>query len=240
MNLRDIIPAQIVGEAERSFVVGMTGSGKTTLVYQLLRFRRQVLAFDPKIGFRPDKWRGWKFVRTVKQLERAANQPQKFPKIVYQPNEHEMFDPACHNAFFELVYKRENCTCYVDEMILCTFNNDLPFYYKACLTQGRAKNIEMINGTQRPMNIPQWTLSEAEHFYVFRLQLPQDREKIGGLISLGRQGDEIIKSLPKRRFLYYSLEMYDTLPLGLSTKPIGLKLNLPEAQTNVAQSKETK
>ena len=67
------------------------------------------------------------------------------------------------------------------------------------MVRGRELGVEVWNGTQRPKDIPQIALSESEHFYTFRLNLPQDRERIEAVTAIPR---EDIAALQKMLFYY--------------------------------------
>lgn len=75
----------------------------------------------------------------------------------------------------------------------------MPDFYHGCLTQGRELNIETWSATQRPMNIPQVIMSEAEDAYVFPLKMPQDKQKVSAMCAI--HADQIA-ALRKRQFLY--------------------------------------
>lgn len=218
-----------LGDAQRLFIAGMTGCGKTTLARELLRGRKHVVVYDWKGNIH---WPGYRRYTTLKECVRAGN-AGKITKIIYAPNKAELRDPEMHEAFFRWVYERGNCTLYIDEVSSVTTNNDIPDGYKDCLVRGREQGVETVSSSQRPTGIPQWILSEAERFYVFRLQMAQDREKIAETISLvndekmtpmarRREGDARLKKLPKRYFYFYVLG--DDAPAG------PLKVTLPEAK----------
>jgi hypothetical protein len=59
--------------------------------------------------------------------------------------------------------------------------------------------VEVWSATQRPANIPLVAISEAEHVYCFRLQLPQDRSRIEEITGIMV---ETIQGLKKRAFVY--------------------------------------
>lgn len=201
--------------SDRAFLAGQTGSGKTVLAHFLCMYRRNVVVCDPK---RRIDWKGYRLVTSLKEI--TSLDPVKERRIIYRPS----FDVLKYwgrgddevERFFEFIYRRGNTTLYVDEAYLVTRGEDMPDYYHACLTQGRELGIETWTATQRPMNIPQVIMSEAEHAYIFRLKMPQDRRKVESMCAVQ---EERIAALKKREFLY-APQSGDTMgPLTLKLSP---------------------
>lgn len=191
--------------ADRAVMVGMTGSGKTTLAYQLLRVRPYVVVFDAKGLIH---WPGFFRYTEFNQLTQS-----KFPRLIYAPNHKEITDTAIHEKFFSWIYHRENTTVYVDEVYAITNKNELPHYYHAILTRGRELNISTFSSTQRPKMIPQVILSESEHYYIFRLLLPQDRQKMREILPISEVQQMRLK---KHCFMYGNAEGTIVGPLKLA------------------------
>jgi len=89
------------------------------------------------------------------------------------------------------------------------------------LQQGREHGVESWNATQRPVNVPNVVMSEAEHVYTFRMKMESDREKVARMCQL--EPDLMAKlpdgrPLPKHVF-YYAAQDADA-PQG----PLRLKL----------------
>lgn len=185
--MRDITPAR----SDRAFLVGMTGSGKTTLARQLLTSRLYVVALDYK---RLLKWPDFRLCTSLKQLVDARE-----PKLLYRPSIHDFASAENSALLWEWLYKRGNTTVYVDETAITIDVHNLPLYYRACLMQGREHGIEVWSSTQRPLDIPSVIGSESEHVYAFRLRLPQDRKRVEDLTGISSRA---IGDLTKRRFLY--------------------------------------
>ena len=216
MRLSELAPAF----TDRALFVGQTGSGKTTLAQYLLEYRRNVVVIDPK---RRIDWPGYKVVQSVKALTKARESRLVFrPSFIALKNWRRGDDEV--ERFFEWVYRRTKTTLYVDEIYLVTDGEELPMYYHACLTQGRELKIETWSATQRPMNVPQVTMSEAEHLYAFRLRMPQDRKKVEAVTGMP---DDFMAEVPKHYF-YYARQDAD---------PIGpLRLNLDSLRSNDIRS----
>lgn len=168
---------KVIKPNEHVFIGGRTGTGKTWLAKKYLTNYEFVVALDTK-GMLVQDWTepGPKELTVVTRL--ADLEKVKTPKIIYQPTWDEMtFDH--YNAFFFWIYQRRNTIVWIDEaMSVCPNPMKIPDGYRACLTRGRQLNIGVWSLSQRPSGLPQVILSEATHFFVFDLSLPQDREKL--------------------------------------------------------------
>lgn len=199
--LSDIMP----GPTDRAAFVGKTGSGKTTLAEHVCALRPYVVVLDPKGMI------NWDTYELHHKLETLVQSTE--PRLIYRPVYEELQSPDVMDAFFEWVYRRRNTALYVDEIYAVARGDQYPFHLGACITRGREVGVVVYSATQRPARVPQIILSESEHLYVFRLRLPQDRERIADITGLP----------PERLFLpifrfYYSPQ--DGEPIG----PLKLKL----------------
>lgn len=190
VELNAIIP----GRTDRVLLAGQTGSGKTTLARVLLQERKHVVVLDVKGRMR---WPGYEIFTNFGKL--TDINPDKIQRVIYKPTYDDLQNKKLIDGFFKWVYDRRNTTLYVDELAGVTDGNNYPYHYGACLMRGRELGIEVFSGTQRPIDIPQVAISEAEHVYCFRLRLPQDRIKIANTAGIPI---EMIAGLNKRQFLY--------------------------------------
>lgn len=181
---------------DRALIVGQTGSGKSTLARvlvldALVRRQRYVVALDHKGLLR---WPGFTVCKTLRELLRCRERA-----ILYRPSYEDTVNELLQGAVWEWLYKRGHTTIYADETAAIVQGDVYPYYYGACLMRGRELGLELWSATQRPLRIPQITLSESEHVYCFRLRLPQDRQRVESLTGVEA---DYISALAKREFVY--------------------------------------
>jgi len=190
MDFSRLIPAP----SDRALFAGQTGSGKTTLARELLSHREYVVVLDGKGTI---DWPGYERATTLQHL--YDSHPEKQPRLIFRPDYATLANERAMDDFFRWVYDRRRTTLYVDETASVTRGDIFPFHYGACLMRGRERGVEVWSATQRPMRIPIIAQSEAEHAYIFRLRMPQDRQRIEQ--TTGIDADDIAR-LDKHFFLY--------------------------------------
>lgn len=183
----DLLP----GATDRAAIVGQTGSGKTYLAERILAFRAYCVVYDAKGRI---AWPGWEVHTRLVDLKRSES-----PRLIYRPTYHELVDEEKVNEFFAWVYDHESRTCYIDEIYAIAKGDNYPYYYGACLTRGREKDISIITSTQRPSRVPVVMFSESEHVYCFKLKMEQDRDRVEAMTGID---PDAIADLDKEYFYY--------------------------------------
>lgn len=208
VDFSNIVPTR----NDRVAIFGQTGSGKTLLARALLEEREYVVVLDTK---RRINWPGYVVFTDFNKM--SDIDPTRVKKVIYRPSFDDITnnDGALINAFFRWVYERQRCTLYVDELSSVSNGDTYPHHYGACLMQGRELGIEVVSGTQRPTNIPQIAMSEAEHVYCFKLRMFADRQRVERLTGIASNK---IAALFKREFLYAPQD-------GEIVGPLSLELN---------------
>lgn len=187
----------IIKPSEHVGIFGRTGTGKTVLAKLYSQSIPNVIVLDTKGTF------VWEGVGEIPVFERLADL-MKFQegKAIYRPIHSEM-TKEFYERFFEWIYIRKNTTVLVDELMSFATNTYCPEYLKAILTRGRERNTNAFLCTQRPKTIPLVCISELTHFFVFSLNVEDDRKRIMEVVG----AKEFLQIPPKHYFWYYNVEM---------------------------------
>lgn len=184
---------------DRGVLVGATGSGKTFLAQYLVNDEAKPysVVYDAKISDSIGRWKGQRFISDFDELIECDE-----PRLIFRPNYVEAVDALSQDRFFEWVYLRQHTRLFVDEAYAVTGGANPSFHFQACLTRGRERGISTLVATQRPYRIPLVTLSEAEHYYVFRLQMLKDRQRVEELTGISAEAQT---ELEEFEFYYFNV-----------------------------------
>lgn len=196
----------------RTFIVGMTGSGKTYLAKEMLAGTSRLVVFNSKdnpaltkdMHLERATGKNWgKFLRGFPMRIDVRDAPESADRAGY-------FNEMCRR-----VRKTASAKVYIDEVldILGTsFNAE--YHVRSLFSKGReaiqntkgetvSGNIGVVACTQRPSRIPKLMMTEADNIFVFRLQDPDDRDNIAGYLGM--------KTLPQvadeHGFYYFNKSM---------------------------------
>lgn len=178
---------------KRTTIVGSTGSGKTFLAVWLLGTRDWHKRPWYIIDFKGDK-----LIEEIEPNEVSvySDPPRKPGLYVIRPIKNR--DDEALEVFLWKVWEKENAGVYVDEGYMLGNRNAA---FSALLTQGRSKNIELITLVQRPVWVDKFVFSEANHFYIMKLQLEGDRKYISEYLD-----NTQINRLPKYHSYWYNAD----------------------------------
>lgn len=186
------MPPIVLQSNERVLITGKTGSGKTYLAHYITRELKRLVVLDGK-GTLKD----WNLEEWSKDAERRMLQgePVRLRAIVPLGD-----DPV---VFWDKVitscYYAGNVTLYIDELYAVSPPNKKPLdSLWAVYTRGRELGVGVWSSTQRPVWIPLFALSEAEHFFMFRLQLMEDRQRIAAFMS-----SEVLRTITDKHGFFY-------------------------------------
>lgn len=183
------MPIKLPRSDNRTAVIGSTGSGKTQFSVWLLSHR--------DFNIRP--WIIWDFKGDellgdlgAKEISLNFGPPKEPGLYIIRPLPG---DDYLISNFLMKCWQQENIGLYFDEGYMVPKNDR---WFRACLTQGRAKHIEMIVCSQRPVFLDKFVWTESNFFAVFNLTNSEDRKKVGEYMD-GTRG----KLLPQYHSLWY-------------------------------------
>lgn len=147
-------------QGEHVGVVGRTGSGKTYLIAKLAQMRQYTIIFRTK----PDKN---KFHGFVKVRKADAMRHWRSERLLLEPDYQRQAVEGYN--MLEQAWKDGGWTVVIDENWYSEQIGLKPYTIRL-LTQGRSKDITVVVGMQRPVDISRFALSEITHLFVFRCE----------------------------------------------------------------------
>lgn len=179
------------GPDDRTVILGSTGSGKTTLGAYLLCYRDWLFRPWFIFNFKQDKLL---LQFPAKEIAITAPPPREPGLYIINvlPNEEELV-----SIFLYKCWLMENCGIYIDEGTMVGFRDK---WFRACLTQGRSKYIEMIILSQRPVSLDKYVFTEATFFGIFNLNWIDDRKSVEGYLN-----GEKVGRLDRFNFRWYDV-----------------------------------
>lgn len=189
-----------IGRNDRAVLIGATGSGKTVLAQYLVEDneKRNSVVYNNKPSDRIlETWtKTQRNIENFQELETAEEE-----RLIYTPPLKETLSQDLQDEFFGWIYERRYTRLYIDEATSLRGGVNPSYYLQACLCRGRERGISTIVATQRPARVPLIITSEAEHFYIFRLNKLGDRQRVydDTGISVDEQTD-----LERFEFIYYN------------------------------------
>lgn len=157
-------------------VVGQNGSGKSVALQAFTAGYPRAACMDVKEEFTWGDFVHPDDVRIITSIDELPLVEE--PKIIYRPHFSELTLDH-YSQFYFWCYYEQNIVCITDELMgICPNPHVVPEGLKAVLTRGRSKRVPHWGATQRPSGIPQICLSEAKHFFVYDLNLVDDRLKL--------------------------------------------------------------
>lgn len=167
--------------SDRVVFLGSSGSGKTELAKALLRTRRNAIIVDTK---RVEDWSSVAHpidehdVGRIRQGRFAYRVPGEF-----------LVEQEMQDKFFRAMLAAKNRAVFIDELLDMLPTRGL----KILATQGRASNVGLWAATQRPHGVPLYTISEAQHFFVFRLVMEADQKRVDNALGVKIPWGDLIK-----------------------------------------------
>lgn len=187
-------------QGEHVAVIGMTGSGKTTLARQLLDLRGPKIMLVTKVD--DVSWSGWKTVSTAEAIKPRDKGPWSWRLWPVYERSRAEFARAMAMAWAD-----GHWCVYMDELYhLEEIGLKTPVI--KLLTQGRAKKISVVLGVQRPAWVTRFALSEPTHVFSFQLGDKRDLKALADGIGDG-YADEVAR-LERYHYAYYNKQTRET------------------------------
>lgn len=185
---------------DRVFICGKTGSGKTHLAKKLIWSEfSNVIFFDVK---NTNSDLDAPTLHSLDDVKEALN--NNVTRIRYVPDalsddKLKEFDEMC-----KIIWQYGRMHLIVDEMKAIyqkgNTTRSITDYHEALLTRGREKKVGVTGLTQRPHKVPLESMSESEHFFIFKLNIDDDRKRVTKITGGDR---EKLRTVGQHEFYYY-------------------------------------
>jgi len=185
MNSLNEVPNYNIKLTDRVAFYGKTGSGKTLLAMSFSLMFPRIIIVDTKrdlSGWNTENYSS----KTAKLLSKDS-----FRIRVMNLND-------TYNLINFILAKHIDCVVIIDEIV--NMRNDDTDCLERLWKTGRGLGIGAWGLSQRPKAIPVFYTSEAEHFFIFRLNMRDDRKRVSEYTK------EVVTdiTLKNHSFLYYN------------------------------------
>lgn len=163
---------RLPGGADRTTVIGPTGSGKTVFGAWLLSQQR----FNERPWVAPD-------FKDEELWDKVGDPPMRPLNLSQLPKKKGLYrldvKPGQDEAFEDWLWKvwhKGEIGLFSDEVSLWPRQNA----FKACLRQGRSRRIPIIACTQRPVDCDREVFSESQYIAIFSIEDERDAKIVKG------------------------------------------------------------
>lgn len=183
-------------------MIGTTGSGKTTLMRQIIGLRSYVVIFAAKgRDDTMDKFLADGYVKLERWNPDIDDYIVLWPKIRGAAHRHyqrEVFEEA-----IDSIYRSGGWCVVFDEVSYLADTLRMTDHLKFLLQQGRSSGISVIGMTQRPAFIPLAFYDQATHLFLWRDNDHRNLTRVGELAGLAAKAvQQEVAELKRREVLY--------------------------------------
>jgi hypothetical protein len=182
-------------EKKKILVLGMTGTGKSTLIRELIKDKKRLIVYDTLGEYTEGGAVVYDYATLCQALTKLHD---KTFRIIFQPlNPCREFSAVC-----DIIYSIGNICFAVEEIdtFLCLNASGLDDNFLNIVQRGRHNDIELIGVTQRPFTIPAILRSQCKALYTFRQFEQRDIDWIKGMI--GAEAEKV-RDLKNFEYLHY-------------------------------------
>lgn len=177
---------------EHVSLIGLTGSGKSTLGSRLLDLRRYVVIFRTKSD--SVKYQGTRVVRTAAGLD-----DPRYDRFELKP-QYERQALECQRGL-DKVWRAGGFTCYIDELFYVDQELGCRPFINRIATQGRDPGgISLVCAMQRPVSVTRFAVGESTHVFSFGLE-GRDAKIVGETTS--PRLSKLVTELGPHEFAHY-------------------------------------
>ena len=190
----------------RLIVAGHTGSGKSlALTWALRRQRLRGVILDTKLEPAFATLPRCSIVEGLEAVDFDAFKAENAPDfLIVRPHPEELEQEILDDFLHEIYESLENVIVGIDELYMVALGTYPGRGVTAVYTRGRSRRISLIAATQRPRFIPMFCMTEADEIYEFRLNAPEDRDRLASYTV------PALRSIPVDKYSFWSYKMGET------------------------------
>lgn len=212
----------LIGKGQRAAIIGSTGSGKTQMLMAQMRGYpyAPIYIMDTKgdeslLNFVESQGDNAKTISSIDALVKESKRKTGPDYIHIAPTKQEVSEPQLLDDYLSAIYDlNKPCLIAVDEIYQVNVGINGGPGLNGLLTRGRSKGMTVISCSQRPAWMSKFVITESQLFIIYRLNNPEDYEKIrkmGIPFPKNKELDKyyfyVYKSGEREGFFYEPLEL---------------------------------
>jgi energy-coupling factor transporter ATP-binding protein EcfA2 len=165
--------------SDRVVLIGHSGSGKSTMLRALTSGYRHQVVIDAK-----HEETLARSLTVYTPAEFARTFPQRARRVVFRPDPEGKGGDDVDEVMRRVLHYGRTALVVHDGALYASSGAIVPAYRRAQLI-GRTIQVPVWTGLQRPVDVHNVLLSEANHVFLFALALESDRTKVAGIVGRG-------------------------------------------------------